>query len=196
MMGLAYAKADTRRSAVRCVEPYLLLSSEVEITGRMLQDAAIAILKRKQFMTCVILALVAGALMSGCAALHELPADARSAFALEEPLASHTTRMESFTVEAKIDEAISAAEYALTSSRFYVRSEGSTADRRCGEYTTGLYEWAMWSCFYFLPGKDAKTLRGRVIVESWNSFGFTTSQSWHSILAASFQNRLRVLQEK
>ena len=146
--------------------------------------------------TRIIFALLGAALISGCASLNELPADARSAFSLKEPLASHTTRMESFIVEANIDQAMSAAEYALTSSRFYVRPEGSTADRRCGEYTTGLNEWGMWSCFYFLPGKDPKTLRGRVIVESWNSFGATTGQSWHSILAASFQNRLRVLQEK
>jgi len=147
-------------------------------------------------MKSVIFAGLAAALMCGCASLNELPPDAQSAFALKEPLASHTTRMESFIAQATIDEAMSAAEYALTSSRFYVRPAGSTADRRCGEYTTGLDEWGMWGCFYFLPGKDPKTLRGRVIVESWNSFGATTGQSWHSILAGSFQNRLRVLQEK
>jgi hypothetical protein len=135
-------------------------------------------------------------LLPGCAALNELPHDARAAFALKEPLASHTTRMETFNVEAKIDEAMSAAEYALISSRFYVHPASFTADRRCGEYTTGLHEWGMWSCFYFLPGKDRGTLQGRVIVESWNSFGFTTGQSWHSILAASFQNRVRLLRQK
>jgi hypothetical protein len=135
--------------------------------------------------------------VTGCgSALQDLPGDSRAAFALKEPLASHTTRMESFLVDAKLDDAMNAAEYALTSSRFYVRPAASTTDRRCGEYTIGHSEWGMWSCFYFLRGKDENSLQGRVIVESWNSLGATTGQSWHSILASSFQNRIRVLQHR
>jgi hypothetical protein len=86
--------------------------------------------------------------------------------------------METFIVKATMAQALSAAEYALLSARFYTRPESHTDDRRCGEYTTGLEDWGMWSCFYFLPA-EGETLRGRVVVESWNSFGATTNQPWH-----------------
>jgi hypothetical protein len=129
-------------------------------------------------------------LLTGCSQLSDLPHTATAAFALKDAPRSGNTLMETFVVKATTGDALKAAEYALVSANFEARPESWTDERRCGEYTTGWYDWAMGGCFYFQPAADG-TIRGRVIVESWNSFGVTTRQPWHLHLANAFQNRLR-----
>jgi hypothetical protein len=105
------------------------------------------------------------------------------------------TLMETFTIKATLDEARKAAEYALASNSFDERPASRTDDRQCGKHTISLNEWAMWGCFYFQPIQDGM-LRGRVIVESWNSLGATTDQLWQLHLVNAFQNRLRLMQSQ
>lgn len=134
-------------------------------------------------------------LLAGCSQLNDLPKTADAAFALPDTPRAGNTLLETFIVQATLADAQKAAEYALVSNDFEVRPASWTAERRCGEYTTGWYDWAMWGCFYFKPQADG-TLRARVIVESWNSFGVTTRQPWHLNLANAFQNRIRSVQGK
>jgi len=137
-----------------------------------------------------ILVAVVWPLFTGCSQLSDLPPTANAAFALKDAPGSGNTLMETFTVKATVSDALKAAEYALTSTGFEVRPTSWTTERRCGEYTTGLHEWAMWGCLYFQPAAEG-LIRGRVIVESWNSFGVTTGQPWHLHLTNAFQNSLR-----
>lgn len=131
--------------------------------------------------------------LTGCSQLIDLPKTSDAAFALPDVPRSGNTLLETFTVKATLSDAHKAAEYALASNNFKARPASWNDEKRCGEYTTGWYDWAMWGCIYFQPTKDGM-LRGRVIVESWNSFGVTTRQPWHLHLANAFQNRLRATQ--
>jgi hypothetical protein len=144
-------------------------------------------------LTARILGMVVPFLLAGCSQLSDLPPTANAAFALKDVPRSGNTLMETFTVKATVSDALKAAEYALASSDFEARPVSWTNEKRCGEYTTGWYDWAMWGCFYFQPAADGM-LRGRVIVESWNSFGVTTRQPWYLHLTNAFQNRLRSIQ--
>jgi hypothetical protein len=128
-----------------------------------------------------------------CSQINDLPRTADAAFALPDVGRSGTTLVQTFTVKATLNDAMKAAEYALTSTDFDPRQDSWTKERRCGEYTTGWYDWAMWGCFYFQPTTDGM-IRSRVIVESWNSFGVKTRQPWHLHLVTAFQNRLRDIQ--
>jgi hypothetical protein len=133
--------------------------------------------------------------LTGCSQLSDLPPTANAAFALPDVPRNGNTLLETFTVTATLNEAQKAAEYALASNNFEARPASWTTEKRCGEYTTGWYDWAMGGGFYFQPTQDGM-LRSRVIVESWNSFGVTTRQPWHLHLANAFQNRLRSTQTK
>jgi hypothetical protein len=144
-------------------------------------------------MVARILIALAGILLTGCSQLSDLPTTANAAFALKDAPRSGNTLMETFTVKATVSDALTAAEYALISTDFEARPASWTHEKRCGEYTTGMYDWAMWGCFYFQPAADGM-IQGRVIVESWNSFGVTTRQPWHLHLTNAFQNRLRSIQ--
>lgn len=126
--------------------------------------------------------------------ISDLPKTADAAFAVPDVARSGNTLVETVIVKASLSDAQKAAEYALASNRFEARPQTWTNEKRCGEYTTGWYDWAMWGCFYFQPTNDGM-LRGRVIVESWNSFGLTTRQPWQLNLANAFKNRLRSTQD-
>ena len=126
-----------------------------------------------------------------CAQLSELPPTAKDAFALPDR-STRSTQVETFIAGNDLAKAMDAAEYALDSVLFESRPESWTPERRCGEYTTGMYDWAMWGCFYFLPDSDG-ILKGRVVVESWNSFGVTTNKPWSVMLVSAFRNRMEMI---
>lgn len=134
-------------------------------------------------------------LLMGCSQMNDLPLSSEAAFALPEVPPNERTFMETFVVKATMSDAMRAAEQALASVRFEERPDSRTDDRRCGHYTTGWYDWAVWGCFYFARGNADGTLQGRVVTESWRSFGLSTRQPWDSFLAAAFQNKLRAIQQ-
>ena len=144
-------------------------------------------------MQKIMLPLISLLLTIGCARLTNLPDTADTAFTLPDVPRSGNAMMETVVVRTTLTDAQKAAEYALLSTQFDPRPETWTNDRRCGKYTTGWNEWAMWGCFYFQPTNDDQ-IRSRIIVESWNNFGARTGQSWHLNLANAYQNRLRSTQ--
>ena len=79
-----------------------------------------------------------------------------------------------------------AADEALDAINFKERPEGSTNERHCGHRVTGWYDWAVWDCFYFAPGSESGTIKGRVITENWRSFGQTSRQEWNLFLLLHF----------
>jgi len=135
-------------------------------------------------------------LLAACSQTNHLPTSAEAAFAFPNIPPNERTFMQSFVVKATLPDATRAAEQALDAMRFEERPESSTNERRCGQRFTGWYEWAVWGCFYFAPGSESGTVRGRVITENWRSFGLNTRQEWHSLLAGAFQGRLRALQQE
>jgi hypothetical protein len=130
-----------------------------------------------------------------CSQANDLPQSSKAAFALPEVPRNERTFVETFVVRATMSDAMRAAELALGAVKFEERRDSSNNERRCGHRATGWYDWAAWGCFYFAPGSSDGELKGRVIVETWRSFGLSTRQPWDSFLAAAFQNRLRALQE-
>jgi hypothetical protein len=144
-------------------------------------------------MQKTMLPLILLILIVGCSQLSDLPNTAATAFALPDVPRSGSTMMETVVVKTTLTDAQKAAEYALSSNRFDARPETWTNDRRCGKYTTGWNDWAIWGCFYFQPTNDDQ-IRSRIIVESWNNFGVRTAQPWHLNLANAYQNRLRSTQ--
>lgn len=134
-------------------------------------------------------------LLSGCAShLSDLPPTSQAAFAIDDHPRQDRLLMESLIVQGTIDDALKAAEEAFASVGFDARPESWTTERRCAEYMTSLHEWPFWGYIYF-EAKPDNSLRCRIIVKSWTSFGFTTSQPWHLHLSTAFQNRLRAIQE-
>ena len=134
-------------------------------------------------------------LLMGCSQINDLPRSSEAAFALPDVPRNERTFMETFVVKATMSEAMKAAEQALAYTRFEERPGSWTNERRCGQRITGWYDWAVWGCFYFARGSADGTLNGRVITESWRSFGLTTRLPWDSLLTSAFQNRLRTIQE-
>jgi hypothetical protein len=146
-------------------------------------------------MQKIMLPLISLLLIIGCARLTDLPDTADTAFGLPDVPRSGNAMMETVVVRTTLTDAQKAAEYALLSNRFDARPDTWTGDKRCGEYTTGWNEWAMWGCFYFQPTNDGQ-IRSRIVVESWNNFGVRTGQPWHLNLANAYQNRLHSTQSQ
>jgi hypothetical protein len=143
-----------------------------------------------------VLLVLSSASVAACSQTNHLPTSAEAAFAYPKIPLNERTFTQDFVVTASLSEATRAAAQALDAMRFEQRPENSTNERRCGQRFTGWYEWAVWGCFYFAPGSESGTVRGRVITENWRSFGLSTRQEWDSLLAAAFQGRLRALQQE
>src|SRR2546427_6815167 len=121
--------------------------------------------------------------LSGCAQITDLPETPQQAFELKNTQWTDSLLVETFKAKVTLKDALPLADDALAATGFEPRPESSNAGRRCGEYGTTLTEWRMWACFYFVEDQDLD-LRGRVIVQSWKSFGATTNQPWHLLLAS------------
>ena len=158
-------------------------------------DTALALRRARHCIRRVTQFVVLLVASTGCASqLSDLPSTSGAAFALEDRPRRNTTLMETVVVKGTIADALKAAEEAFVSVGFEERPASWTAERRCAEYTLSWHEWPFWGCMYFEPGPEG-SLRCRIIVESWTSFGVKTSQPWHLHLAAAFQGRLRAIQD-
>lgn len=133
-------------------------------------------------------------LLIGCSQVNDLPLTPEAAFNVPEVPRNARTFMQTFVVKATMSDAMRAADEALDAINFK-EPEGSTNERRCGHRVTGWYDWAVWGCFYFAPGSESGTIKGRVITENWRSFGQTSRQEWNLFLTSTFQRRLRAIQD-
>lgn len=148
--------------------------------------------QRERWRQVVLAAIVA--LLVGCSQANHLPVSSEAAFAFPEVPPNERTFMQTFVVKATMNDAMKAAEQALAYNRFEERRDSWTDERRCGQRVTGGYDWAVWGCFYFMRGNADGTLKGRVITESWRSFGVTSRRPWDEFLTRVFQERLRMIQ--
>jgi len=134
-------------------------------------------------------------LLIGCSQVNDLPLTPEAAFGVPDVPRNARTFMRTFVVKATMSDAMRAADEALAAINFKERPDGSTNERRCGHRVTGWYDWAVWGCFYFVPGSESETIKGRVVTELWRTFGLSTRQEWDLLLTSAFQRRLRAIQE-
>ena len=134
-------------------------------------------------------------LLIGCSQVNDLPLTPEAAFDVPDVPRNARTFMQTFVVKATMSDAMRAADEALAAINFKERPDGSTNERRCGHRVTGWYDWAVWGCFYFAPGSESGTIKGRVVTENWRSFGQSSRQEWDLFLTSTFQRRLRAIQD-
>ena len=134
-------------------------------------------------------------LLIGCSQVNDLPLNPEAAFGLPDVPRNALTFMQTFVVKATMSDAMRAADEALAAINFKERPDGSTNERRCGHHITGWYDWAVWGCFYFAPGSESGSIKGRVVTENWRSFGQSSRQEWDLFLTSTFQRRLRAIQD-
>ena len=134
-------------------------------------------------------------LLTGCSQVNDLPLNPEAAFGLPDVPRNALTFMQTFVVKATMSDAMRAADEALAAIDFKEPPDGSTNERRCGHRVTGWYDWAVWGCFYFAPGSESGTIKGRVVTENWRSFGQSSRQEWDLFLTSTFQRQLRAIQD-
>jgi hypothetical protein len=111
--------------------------------------------------------IVAGSGVVGCGAtLEQLPITAADAFALDQQTLDHHLDIDTFTVQASRDGALTAAEEALARAGFLVEAPASTAERRCGSRQSSLGGGTTWACFYVRRQPPDQTTV-RVVTATW-----------------------------